>query len=229
MALIKCKNCGQLISDKAESCPNCGASQFETVKSGKGSGSVKKNKFFLSIISLIIGIIVGFALGRLTKVDKIKENGGDRQAISNERKESTQIKTNDETSTVSGKGTVNIVLDSVKNVEWNIDESLVSADMKPICVNLSVENIDYKYNEYWDDDINPFLLDESGIVKVTDLDGYALEFFDISGPDNGEYQLSKGIEMGTKAKVGLPYKVKQDCTSILVSINGSDPKEYTIE
>lgn len=125
----------------------------------------------------------------------------------------------------SEKGTVNIAVDGVKNVDWgNHDEG-----MKVISVNLSVENIDYKYSENWDDDLNTYLLNETGKIRITDMDGFTLEFYDISGPDNGEYQLSTNIAIGSKARVGAPYKVKSNCTSVMISIDGGEAKEYKIE
>lgn len=41
MALIKCSNCNQMISDKAKICPNCGTIQAEKDETQK-NGNTKK-------------------------------------------------------------------------------------------------------------------------------------------------------------------------------------------
>lgn len=56
MAIIKCPECGKEISDKANSCPNCGAPiNIHTEKSGN-----KKSKIFFIIICIIlVGCVIG--------------------------------------------------------------------------------------------------------------------------------------------------------------------------
>lgn len=53
MALLKCKNCGHLISPKAETCPNCHHSY--TIK---GLNGIWNKIFLLSCILVIFGRIV---------------------------------------------------------------------------------------------------------------------------------------------------------------------------
>lgn len=53
MALINCSECGKEISDKAPTCPNCGAVYFETASESGGSG------FFSGLFKTIISIAVG--------------------------------------------------------------------------------------------------------------------------------------------------------------------------
>ncbi len=48
MALMKCKECGNEVSNKAASCPKCGA-PIKAKKSGCGCGSV-----FLLILVIVI-------------------------------------------------------------------------------------------------------------------------------------------------------------------------------
>ncbi|MBQ8192039.1 MAG: zinc ribbon domain-containing protein [Bacteroidaceae bacterium] len=51
MALIKCKECGQMISDKAVKCPNCGSKIV----------NVKRKPLILSVI-LVLVVVLGFCL-----------------------------------------------------------------------------------------------------------------------------------------------------------------------
>ena len=63
MALIKCEECGREISDKAESCPNCGCPINDVnLDVGKDKHKFKiLDKFFISfgIIAIIVIIIIG--------------------------------------------------------------------------------------------------------------------------------------------------------------------------
>lgn len=69
MALIKCNECGHTISDKAESCPNCGCPnnvniessinrQGNSVSSKKQSGENKKHFIILAVFIIFIGIFL---------------------------------------------------------------------------------------------------------------------------------------------------------------------------
>lgn len=62
MALIKCSGCGQMMSDKAEVCPNCGYQIGEKQKSnGVGSNTKSPNKILQYIILGVIAIAVAGA------------------------------------------------------------------------------------------------------------------------------------------------------------------------
>lgn len=50
MAIIKCKECGKEISDKAKKCPNCGY-DFEKIKNAKDS---KKKKIIIALCILLV-------------------------------------------------------------------------------------------------------------------------------------------------------------------------------
>lgn len=235
MALIKCNNCGQMISEKAKTCPNCGASQEKMDETGKkqeynhSDRNTKKN-IILSIMFLFIGILIGIGIGYSMKNKDVSKNSNTEESVTTVIREEViedEESSSDESETIEkgGKeGTVNITVDGVKNADWGD----LDGGMKVISVNLTVENIDYQYDEDWAD-INPYLLNETGKIRVTDMEGFTLEFYNISGPDNGEYQLSTDIPMGTKARVGAPYKVKSDCTSVMISVDGGEAKEYKIE
>ncbi len=61
MALIKCNECGKDVSEKAESCPNCGAPVEVKAKSFRLSKSEKKGGCISSFIKLIgIGLLCMF-------------------------------------------------------------------------------------------------------------------------------------------------------------------------
>lgn len=53
MALFYCSECDKEISDKAPSCPNCGAVYFDTASENDGSG------FFSGIFKMILSVAVG--------------------------------------------------------------------------------------------------------------------------------------------------------------------------
>ncbi len=74
MALIKCYECGKEISDKAPSCPHCGAPKLVAAK--KGSGSKKTPTFakYIKPIGIGLGIIV-IPLAAVASVPLIQANG----------------------------------------------------------------------------------------------------------------------------------------------------------
>ena len=53
MALANCSECGKEISDKAPSCPSCGAVYHESAQEREGSG------FFVGLFKMILSIAVG--------------------------------------------------------------------------------------------------------------------------------------------------------------------------
>ena len=67
MALIKCQECGKEISDKATSCPHCGAVTNESLPLGMNKTQVAKDaqgcmKFFLITFATIFIIAIVAAL-----------------------------------------------------------------------------------------------------------------------------------------------------------------------
>ena len=91
MALIKCKDCGHVVSDKASQCPNCGCpiGQVEAVQEGKFVEEPKKSKaWILALVIALICLIGGgsyygythFANGKeneVSSIDSIRDNGKD--------------------------------------------------------------------------------------------------------------------------------------------------------
>ena len=68
MALIKCKECGKEISDKAKSCPNCG----NPINDDTYTKEVKANKkvAIFIIIILIILCVIGLFIGHIIPMHK---------------------------------------------------------------------------------------------------------------------------------------------------------------
>lgn len=58
MALIKCKNCGKEISDKAHACPGCGYKTEEDVINSDVQQKIKGKSSNKKVISIVIGAIV---------------------------------------------------------------------------------------------------------------------------------------------------------------------------
>ncbi len=75
MALIKCRECGKQISDKAKTCPHCG------VKNSSGMSTKKKNIIItcsLIVIVVVVAMILIFKKGPLdvyksTMIDALEE------------------------------------------------------------------------------------------------------------------------------------------------------------
>ena len=81
MALIHCRECGSQISDKAKSCPKCGAPVFVSVSQktdGKTSIYVTLGYIFSATSFFIfpfIFAIFGFVLGVLNTIEKEEKHG----------------------------------------------------------------------------------------------------------------------------------------------------------
>ena len=54
MAITKCQECGKEISDKAQTCPHCGAPVEEGAVSSKTAQSLKSGGILLIILSIIM-------------------------------------------------------------------------------------------------------------------------------------------------------------------------------
>lgn len=101
MALIKCSECGKIISDKAAVCPSCGAPNTNNTQATQGmaqetnyasipphnSGPSSNNKLLIIIIFILIALVIGVILLIFTK-DSSKE-------INVEDKKTEVVKTQD--------------------------------------------------------------------------------------------------------------------------------------
>lgn len=75
MALIKCNECGNEVSNTAKACPKCGAKIINKIKEEKK----KKNKHKFILIGIIVGIAlilstIGLVIYNKQKLSKYKEN-----------------------------------------------------------------------------------------------------------------------------------------------------------
>ena len=93
MALIKCRECGQVISDMADHCPKCGCpvvNESEETQYGQtseqmvyqdvassGNGSNNNNKLLYAILAFLVAIIIGggifYFIDRNNKMEKALE------------------------------------------------------------------------------------------------------------------------------------------------------------
>ena len=93
MALIKCRECGQVISDMADHCPKCGCpvvNESEETQYGptseqmvyqdvasSGNGSNNNNKLLYAILAFLVAIIIGggifYFIDRNNKMEKALE------------------------------------------------------------------------------------------------------------------------------------------------------------
>lgn len=88
MALINCEECGKEISDKAETCPNCGYKnkpqksdiKEDIVKEKPKTKSNKKKFIIILIISvLVIALVVGLVIFFIQKNDDDSSSSSDKQ------------------------------------------------------------------------------------------------------------------------------------------------------
>ena len=59
MALIKCTECGHMISDKATKCPNCGCPTQDNLTHGFESAKKSKNGLIWLISILSLSVLLG--------------------------------------------------------------------------------------------------------------------------------------------------------------------------
>ena len=85
MALIKCPNCGEQISDKATVCPKCG----KTID----SKSQKKTKKEIVNLGIVIAFVAGILVGGMSHALLFNSGKSDDKVIQTEQKES--VKTSD--------------------------------------------------------------------------------------------------------------------------------------
>lgn len=75
MSLIKCKECGNEVSDTAETCPKCGIKIISKAKTEKSEKKKLKLKFFIAIVILIlIGGGIGIFAIQQNKLSTYKQN-----------------------------------------------------------------------------------------------------------------------------------------------------------
>lgn len=118
----------------------------------------------------------------------------------------------------TAEGNFDIKVQNVHTVDWKVNNEGV----KVVTVQAEVENI--SYSGYEDNKIQYYEIANSGI-SLLDEDGFDLEFYSISGGNDGKYEVGAIFDIGSKKRVSLPFLVPEECDTVSVSVDGhvSDP------
>lgn len=114
-------------------------------------------------------------------------------------------------------GDFTIAIQGASMHDWNS-----SGKSDVISVRCDVENLSFK-GEYLDHDWEDWYIDDCGIMKVLDSDGYSLDFFGISGVSDGKYATAEAIDIGEKTRISMPYISDGNDVYVTVKIN-----DYTV-
>ena len=98
-------------------------------------------------------------------------------------------------------GNFDIKVQNVHTVDWKVDNE----GMKVVTVQAEVENISFSH--------------------LYEDEGFVLEFYDISGGNDGKYEVGAHTGISSKKRVSLPFLVPEECNTVSVSVDGhvSDP------
>lgn len=130
------------------------------------------------------------------------------------------IKYGDETEIVGDKGTYKITVDKIVSSD-KFDKKTEGTNTRIICVECTVENIDYKG---YDDKLGSYYIGTEGIALL-DSDGISTEFYNISTSSEDGYEFDAEIKPNEKKRVALPYYVSKDSEKVTIQIDS----KYTIE
>lgn len=114
-------------------------------------------------------------------------------------------------------GDFTIAIQGASMHDWNS-----SGKSDVISVRCDVENLSFK-GEYLDHDWEDWYIDDCGIMKVLDSDGYSLDFFGISGVSDGRYATAEAIDVGEKTRISMPYISDGNDVYVTVELN-----DYTV-
>lgn len=116
------------------------------------------------------------------------------------------------------EGNFDIKVQNVHTVDWKVKNE----GMKVVTVQAEVENI--SFSDLYEDEISNYEIARSGVVLLDD-EGFVLEFYDISGGNDGKYEVGAYTDIGSKKRVSLPFLVPEECNTVSVSVDGhvSDP------
>ena len=126
----------------------------------------------------------------------------------------------DETEIVGDKGTYKITVDKIVSSD-KFDKETEGTNTRIICVECTVENIDYKG---YDDKLGSYYIGTEGIALL-DSDGISTEFYNISTSSEDGYEFDAEIKPNEKKRVALPYYVSKDSEKVTIQIDS----KYTIE
>ena len=114
-------------------------------------------------------------------------------------------------------GDFTIAIQGASMHDWNS-----SGKSDVVSVRCDVENLSFK-GEYLDHDWEDWYIDDCGIMKVLDSDGYSLDFFGISGVSDGRYATAEAIDIGEKTRISMPYISDGNDVYVTVELN-----DYTV-
>lgn len=130
------------------------------------------------------------------------------------------IQYGDETEIVGDKGTYKITVDKIVSSD-KFDKKTEGTNTRIICVECTVENIDYKG---YDDKLGSYYIGTEGIALL-DSDGISTEFYNISTSSEDGYEFDAEIKPNEKKRVALPYYVSKDSEKVTIQIDS----KYAIE
>ena len=110
-------------------------------------------------------------------------------------------------------GNYKVTIDKI--VESSQFDYYEGENIKVVCVDCIVENIDYKNyaNVLNTNDIG------TGEISLLDADGISSEFYNVQMSSNDGYGFYVDIKPGEKKKVALPFFVAEDTNSVTLKIN----------
>lgn len=128
-----------------------------------------------------------------------------------------------ETVTVSAdKGSFRLRVDNVHQVDWG-----ARPGTKMITVQCVLENVDYIDGEKgitnWD------IADS--FLYLEDDEGFLLEYYNISGGDDGLYDVGFGVGTapGKKRRISIPFYAAENCGKVTVYIGDEWSDEFTVK
>lgn len=196
MALIKCKECGHMISDKASECPNCGCptENAGTYKEKWLEDNPKKNRWwvwaFIAVLLCLIGASIYYALNNSSEK-------GDEAVVKDkaiEFKDSVSVaekvvvnKKEEENNIISAGLSLNTFTkkrkENGKSIQSSLGNEVIAANLRKLgfkLVNKVKETrLDYTGEEHYDVTIETYSKTVNGRVTTVKLDE---DFSDIHFP-----------------------------------------------
>lgn len=201
MALIKCPECGKEISDKADSCPNCGYSMNSenekvsfNLKAKRTGGTSKKSKILIIVLILLFIGVGAILYNILVAQPKIKEEQD--LAIYNEVY--SLIKSDKYAEAISKIESVDLSKENIEKIV-NVIKSRLKDSLITSCADISIEKMELYENylaivEVLDVPIDS---DDYALVEylthVIEVNNYKDYFDAIKYYYSSDYQIRDGI------------------------------------
>lgn len=146
-------------------------------------------------------------------LDDLSDNQEEREEA--DKEPAKRIKTGETVKVDTECGSFEIMAVSAARTTW-YDES---DDIEAIAVRFEINNINYagKYDEGY---LDGYTLSKNGHLTVSASDGFKADYYDISGPSDGQWAVSKDTFVSEKARVSYPYLVPSGTKEIIVNVNG---------